>query len=361
MLRVFNFAAGPSTLSMTVLEEAASELVDYRGTGMSLIEMSHRGAHYDAVHREAVSLVRELLMVPPEFHVLFLQGGATMQFAMVPLAFLGGGRTADYIITGHWARRAHADASVVGDARAVWDGSGEGYSRIPSVEEIPFRKEAAYVHMCSNETIGGIQWRDFPDTGGPHLVIDMSSDVLSRPLPWARISMLYAGTQKNLAPAGMTLVIMRDDLLARARRDLPAYLRYDIHADNDSLFNTPPTFIVWVMMLTLRWVKSIGGLPEIERRRDARAAAVYGAIDGSGGFFRTPVERSSRSTMNIVWTLADARLDREFLEGAEREKMYGLKGHKSVGGFRASLYNAMPVEGAEALAAYMRRFAALNG
>lgn len=361
MTRVYNFAAGPSTLPTAALEAAAAELVDYRGTGMSLIEMSHRGGQYGAVHREAISLVRELLSVPADFRIIFLQGGATMQFAMVPLAFLGEGRSADYIVTGHWAKRAHADASVVGDARIIWDGSETGYTRIPLEGEIRFRNDAAYVHMCSNETIGGIQWKEFPDTGGVPLVIDMSSDVLSRPLPWERISMLYAGAQKNLAPAGMALVILRNDLLAAARRDLPAYLRYDLHADSDSLFNTPPTFTVWMMMLVLRWVKSIGGLPEIERRRDARAAAVYRAIDESGGFYRTPVERASRSTMNVVWTLADARLDGEFLEGAEKKSMYGLKGHKSVGGFRASLYNAMPVEGAEALADYMRAFAAAHG
>jgi len=361
MTRVYNFAAGPSTLPTAALKEAAAELVDYRGTGMSLIEMSHRGGHYDAVHREAISLVRELLAVPADYHILFLQGGATMQFAMVPLAFLGGGRPADYIITGHWAKRAHADASVVGDARILWDGADSAYTRIPAAGEIRFRNDAAYVHMCSNETIGGIQWKEFPDTGGTPLVIDMSSDVLSRPLPWERISMLYAGTQKNLAPAGMTLVILKKDFLAAARRDLPAYLRYDLHADSGSLFNTPPTFIVWMTTLILRWVKSIGGLPEIERRRDARAAAVYRAIDESGGFYRTPVEPASRSTMNVVWTLADPRLDREFLEGAEKESMCGLKGHKRVGGFRASLYNAMPVEGAEALAGYMRSFASAHG
>jgi phosphoserine aminotransferase len=361
MTRVYNFAAGPSTLPLAALEEAAAQLVDYRGTGMSLIEMSHRGGDYDAVHREAVSLVRELLDVPDEYFVLFLQGGATLQFGMLPLAFLRSGSSADYIITGHWGKRAYADAALVGDARVLWDGADAGYTRIPGRDELSFRADASYVHMCSNETIGGIQWKEFPDTHGVPLVVDMSSDVLSRPLPWGRISMLYAGTQKNLAPAGMALIVMKKEFVAGARRDLPAYLRYDLHADNNSLFNTPSTFVIWMTMLTLRWVKSIGGLAEIERRRDEKARAVYRAIDLSEGFYRSPVERESRSSMNIVWTLSDPRLDGEFLEGAERESLHGLKGHKSVGGFRASLYNAMPVEGATALAEYMRRFSAARG
>ncbi len=361
MTRVYNFAAGPSTLPLAALEEAAAKLVDYEGAGMSLIEMSHRGGRYDAVHNEALSLVREMLGVPDDYYILFLQGGASMQFGMVPLAFLRNGLSADYIVTGHWGKRAYADAAVVGDARVLWDGAGAGYTRIPSLRELSFRTGAAYVHICSNETIGGIQWKEFPDTLGVPLVVDMSSDVLSRPLPWERVSMLYAGTQKNLAPAGMALIIMKKDFAAGARRDLPAYLRYDLHAENNSLFNTPSTFVIWMTALTLRWVKSIGGLPEIERRRDERSRAVYGAIDESGGFYRSPVERGSRSSMNIVWKLADARLDGEFLDGAQREDLHGLKGHKSVGGFRASLYNAMPVEGALALADYMRRFADARG
>ena len=282
-----------------------------------------------------------------------------MQFAMVPLAFLGGGRRADFIITGHWAKRATPTRRswVIRTIYGTGPSPGTRGSRQRTRYGFVMTPRTSTVLNERSEAFSGRNSR----TPERPLVIDMSSDVLSRPLPWERISMLYAGTQKNLAPAGMTLVIVKKDFLAAARRDLPAYLRYDLHADSDSLFNTPPTFIVWMTTLILRWVKSIGGLPEIERRRDARAAAVYRAIDESGGFYRTPVERASRSTMNVVWTLADARLDREFLEGAEKESMFGLKGHKSVGGFRASLYNAMPVEGAEALADYMRAIAAAHG
>jgi len=361
MARIFNFAAGPSTLPVEALQEAAEKLVDFDNTGMSLIEMSHRGKTYEAVHNEAIALVRELLAVPEQYQVLFLQGGATLQFGMVPLAFLHQGKTASYILTGSWAKKAHDDAKVVGQTHVVWDGKAENYTRIPAQAELSFTPNAAYVHICSNETIGGIQWKTFPDTGGVPLIADMSSDIMSRPLPWDKLDMVYAGTQKNLAPSGMALVIMSDRLAQAARKDLPAYLRYDLHIQNNSLYNTPPSFVVWMTGLTLKWIKSIGGLKEIERRRDEKARMLYGMIDCSGGYYKNPVDKDSRSAMNVVWRLPSEALEEKFIKEAKKEGLDGLKGHRSVGGCRASIYNAMPVEGVKALVQFMKHFMAKNG
>lgn len=361
MARIFNFAAGPSTLPVETLQEAAAKLVDFNDAGMSLIEMSHRGKIYEAVHNEAIALVRELLNVPSDYHILFLQGGATLQFGMVPMAFLRQGATAAYILTGSWAKKAHDDAKIVGSTTVVWDGKAENYTRIPAQGELSFPKDAVYAHLCSNETIGGIQWKTFPDTGGVPLIADMSSDILSRPLPWDRLAMVYAGTQKNLAPAGMALVIMSDRLAKAARKDLPAYLRYDLHIENNSLYNTPPSFIVWMTGLTMKWIKSIGGLQEIERRRDEKARMLYGMIDCSGGYYRNPVDRDSRSAMNVVWRLPSEELEDKFIKEAKKEGLDGLKGHRSVGGCRASIYNAMPIDGVRALVQFMKHFMAKNG
>lgn len=356
MKRIFNFAAGPSTMPLPVLEEAASKLVDFEGKGMSLVEMSHRGKVYDKVHTETVALVKEVFAVPDDFHILFLQGGATLQFGMVPMAFLKEGGVADYVVTGSWAKKALGDAKLIGKTNIVWDGADGKYTRIPSQDELKFTKGAAYVHICSNETIGGIQWPYLPDTGGAPLVIDMSSDVLSRPVAWERIGMVYAGTQKNLAAAGMALVIMRKDFAEKARKDLPAYLRYDLHIEENSLYNTPPSFTVWMTNMTLKWVKAIGGMPEIEKRRDRKAGTLYDAIDNSGGYYRCPVDRNSRSAMNVVWRLPSEELEEKFLKEADGAGLSGLKGHRSVGGCRASIYNAMPVEGVKALADFMKIF-----
>lgn len=348
-------------MALPVLEEAAKELVDYKNTGMSLMEMSHRGKIYDGVHNEALTLIRELLGVPDDYSIIFVQGGATLQFGMVPMAFLKGAATADYVISGHWGQRAYNDAKVIGNARIAWDGKESGYTRLPEQSELQFQEGSAYAHICSNETIGGIQWPNLPSTGSVPLVVDMSSDVLSRPVQWDKVSMLYAGTQKNLAPAGMALVIMKKSLAEKARRDLPVYFRYDIHIDNNSLYNTPSTFVIWMVNLTLNWIKSIGGLPEIEKRRDTKASLVYGAIDASGGFYKSAVKRECRSKMNVVWRMGSEELEKLFLAEAEKEGLSGLKGHKSVGGCRASLYNAMPVEGARALVAYMKYFMERKG
>ncbi len=361
MARIYNFSAGPSILPLPALEEAQRELVEYKSTGMSLIEMSHRGKIYDEVHNEAIALIKEILQVPDEYAILFIQGGATLQFGMIPIAFLGSGKIADFIITGTWAKKAYEDAKLIGQAQIIWDGSSERYTRIPSQSELRFSSNAEYVHICSNETIDGIQWQTMPDTGGKPLIVDMSSDIMSRPVDWNTVSMLFAGTQKNLAPAGMALVIIKKQLLEKARKDIPVYLRYDVHAKENSLYNTPPTFTVWMTTLTLRWIQSIGGLPEIEKRRDQKATMLYSAIDASNGYYRCPVEKNSRSKMNVVWRLPDETLEEKFVKEAEKAGLSGLQGHRSVGGLRASLYNAMPVEGVKALIDFMNNFMQRNG
>jgi len=361
MSRIYNFSAGPSTLPLEALEDAGSQFVDYENSGMSLIEMSHRGKHYDAVHSETITLVREILQVPKTSHVMLLQGGATLQFGMIPLAFLKPDMSADYIVTGSWAKKAVGDARAVGEVALAWDGADCNYSRMPAQEELTLNPDAAYVHLCSNETIGGIQWQSFPETGDVPLVCDMSSEILSRPLDWNKIDMVYAGAQKNLAPAGMALVIMSERLASMARADLPAYLRYDLHIKNNSLYNTPPTFAIWMAQLTLKWIKSIGGMPEIERRRDEKASMLYDAITNSNGYYRSPVDQASRSAMNVVWRLPSEELEKQFLQQAQQENMSGLKGHRSVGGCRASIYNAMPVAGVKALTDFMSEFMKKNG
>jgi phosphoserine aminotransferase len=361
MARIYNFASGPSIMALPVLEEAARDFVDYKNTGMSLLEMSHRGKIYDGIHNEAIVMVRELLGVPADYNIIFLQGGATLQFGMIPMAFLKSRDSADYVISGHWGQRAYNDAKVTGNARIAWDGKEGGYTRLPEQSELQFMESAAYAHICSNETIGGIQWPSYPSTGNVPLIIDMSSDVLSRPVEWEKVSMLYAGTQKNLAPAGMALIIIKKSLSEKARRDLPVYFRYDLHIDNNSLYNTPSTFVMWMVNLTMKWIKSIGGLPEIEKRRDEKAKLIYDVIDTSNGFYKSSVKPEHRSKMNVVWRLGNEALEKLFLTSAENEGLSGLKGHKSVGGCRASLYNAMPVEGAHALAAYMKHFMGKKG
>lgn len=361
MSRIYNFAAGPSILPVPALEEASAKLVDFEGTGMSLIEMSHRGKIYDAIHNETIALLRRILLLPEDFDVLFLQGGATMQFGMVPMAFLKEGAAADFVLTGSWAERAIEDARLIGKTNIIWDGKDNNYTRMPSLNELKFNRDAAYIHICSNETIGGIQWREFPDTGDVPLIADMSSDILSRPLPWDRLDMVFAGAQKNLAPSGMALVVIRKDFARKARTDLPAYFRYDLHISKNSLYNTPPTFVVWMTNLTLKWIQSIGGLDEIERRRDRKAGLLYAMIDGSGGYYRNPVDSASRSKMNVVWRLPSEELEKMFLDECEKEGLSGLKGHRDVGGIRASLYNAMPVEGVEALVDIMKRFMEAHG
>lgn len=354
---VFNFSAGPSTLPTSVLEEARDELVDYQGTGMSLIEMSHRGPHYTAVHSEATSLAREVLAAPDDFEVLFLQGGATLQFSMVAMNLLGGGKRGGYVVSGSWAKKALADARLYGDAYAAWDGAADGLRRMPRPEEIEVRPETRYLHVTSNETIDGTQMFAWPDLDVP-LVADMSSDYMSRPIPWDRFDVVYGGAQKNLGPSGVTIVFVRKSVLETTNRELGAYLRYDVHADGDSLYNTPPVFAIWIVGKVLRWVTRQGGVSAMEAAAREKSGVLYDAIAASEGFYRSPVESESRSLMNVVFRLPTEDLEAEFVAAASAAGLVGLKGHRSVGGCRASLYNALPVQGAEVLAGFMAQFQA---
>ena len=355
-MRKYNFYAGPSTLPVEVLEELKENMVDYKGMGMSLVETSHRSKEYDEVHNDAVGLVKELLGLPANYKVLFLGGGATLQFTMVPMNLLTGDRICDYTLTGAWAKKAYDDAAKLGKAVAVYDGKDNKYTALP--DSVKPSAGSSYLHITSNETIGGLQWQSWPETGDVPLVADMSSDILSRPLPVEKFGLIYAGAQKNLGPAGTTLVIIRDDLLERSGSDLNAYLNYSIHADKNSLYNTPPVFSIWAVMLVLKRLKALGGLPAVDKANREKAGYIYDAIDSSEGFYSCPVQTENRSMMNIVFTMKNEELEKEFVAKAAEEGMVGLKGHRSVGGCRASVYNSMPKEGAKVLADFMKDFAA---
>lgn len=361
MSRKYNFYAGPATLPLPVLEQIQEEIVDYKGMGLSLIETSHRSKEYDQVHNEAVGLIKELLGIQENYKVIFLGGGATLQFSMVPLNFLGGGKTCAFAVTGSWAKKAYADAKKVGKVEAVFDGGGSQYTTLPESDTFDISPEAAYMHITSNETIEGLQWQHFPDTGRVPLVADMSSDIMSRPVPIEKFGVIYAGAQKNLGPAGVTVAIIRDGLLALCPDNLPAYLNYRTHAEKNSLYNTPPVFSIYALKLVLEWVKSKGGLRAMGEMVEKKANLLYDSIEESGEFYRCPVEKKHRSKMNVVFRLPDESLEKTFVEQATAEGMLGLKGHRSVGGCRASIYNAMPIEGVVALADFMRAFAAQHG
>jgi phosphoserine aminotransferase len=360
MARIFNFSAGPSTLPLPVLEQVQKDMVDYQGAGLSLIEASHRGPHYSEVHAAATAGLRQLLGLPANYHVLWIQGGATLQFSMIPLNLLHGGQAADFTLTGSWAKKAVADAKKVGKVNIVFDGTAEKFMTLPRASEVKATPGAVFLHLTSNETIGGVQWHEWPDVDVP-LVCDMSSDFLSRRLPLEKFGLIYAGAQKNLGPAGMAVVIIRDDLLARCNDDLMAYLSYKIHAENDSLYNTPPVFPIWVSRLVLDYLNDKGGLPWVEKLADERSGLLYGMMDKHPDFYRCPVAAHCRSKMNVVWRLPTEDLEKQFIAEAKQQGMDGLKGHRSVGGCRASIYNAMPVEGAQTLAAFMDEFARKHG
>ncbi len=360
MNRVFNFFAGPATLPLEVLQKMEKDFVNYQGSGLSLIETSHRSKEYDLVHNRAVELTKELLGITDSHTVMMLQGGATMQFGMVPMNFLHSGRKAAYVNTGAWAKKAIADARKVGQVDVIWDGAENKYMSLPNVADLAIPADAAYLHLTSNETIGGIQFQDWPDTDVP-IVADMSSDVMSRPLPMEKFGMVYAGAQKNLAPSGMTLVILRNDLLSQCADNLPAYLSYKTHAPKNSLYNTPPVFTIWAFANVMEWVKENGGLPGMALRAEKKAGILYGAIDDSNGFYRCPVDPAVRSKMNVVWRLPTEELEGKFIAEAKGKGMLGLKGHRDVGGCRASIYNAMPVAGVETLSQFMRDFQNQNG
>ena len=355
MTRAVNFCAGPCTLPLEVLTEAQSEFVDFAGSGMSLFEMSHRADAYDAIHTGAMELALELFEAPPGISVLFIQGGATLQFAMVPMNLLTPGQSGAYIGSGTWATKALSDARHHGDAYAAWDGADEGFTRMPGTDELKLRPDTRYLHVTSNETIGGIRLVDFPNVTVP-LVADMSSDFMSRSIPWEKFDLIYGGVQKNLGPAGMAVVFVRDEVLESTNRDLAGYLRYDIHRDKGSMYNTPPVFSVYMMGKTLNWMKAQGGLAAIEKAAIDKAALVYDAVERSDGYYRSPVDSASRSLMNVVFRLPSEELEKHFVADAAERGLMNLKGHRSVGGIRASLYNAMPREGVEQLAGFMDEF-----
>jgi phosphoserine aminotransferase len=360
-VRVFNFAAGPATLPVEVLEQVRDELLDWQGSGASVMEVSHRGKAFMAVAQESEALLRELLAVPADYHVLFLQGGATGQFAAVPLNLARAESTVDYLNTGHWSQKALREAQrYTARVNVVADEAASRYTTVPAPEALRLTPDAAYLHYTPNETIGGVEFPYIPETGSVPLVADMSSTLLSRPLEVARFGLIYAGAQKNIGPAGLVVVIVRRDLVGKARAGTPAVWDYHAMAQEGSLLNTPATFAWYVAGLVLRWLKRQGGLAAMAAHNRAKAQLLYDTIDASG-FYRNPVDVHCRSWMNVPFTLADARLDEAFLAGARAGGLVNLAGHRSVGGMRASLYNAMPFAGVEALVAFMRDFARRHG
>ena len=358
--RVHNFCAGPCTLPLEVLQEAQEEFVDYHGAGMSLIEMSHRAPEYEAVHMEAMELAREVYQAPEDFAVLFIQGGATLQFSMVPMNLLRPGDKAAFVGSGAWATGAFKDAQLYGDVYLAWDGKEDGYTRMPTTDEIVIQPGTRYLHVTSNETIGGIRITEWPDVEVP-LVADMSSDYMSRSIPWDKFDLIYGGVQKNLGPAGAALVFIRKSILPELNTEIGAYLQYGIHVEKDSLFNTPPVFTIYMIGKVLKWMKAKGGLEAIEQEAAAKAGRLYDAIDASDGWYSCPVATENRSHMNVVWRLPDEDLEKKFLKEADAQGLKNLKGHRSVGGCRASLYNALPMESVDALVAFMQKFHKDNG
>jgi len=369
-MRVLNFNAGPATLPLPALELARDELVEFGGTGMSIMEHSHRGKDYEAVHHEAQSLMRELLGVPDSHHILFVQGGASQLFAQVPMNFMARGKPADYVVNGAWGEKAIAEANVVGkmigcEARVVattgmGDGKEKSYARVPQDAEIKLDPNASYLHYTSNETIHGIEFHRIPTSSAP-LVCDASSDFMWKKTDVSKFALVYAGAQKNVGPSGIVVLLANKDFVAQGRTDIPKIFQLRTVADNDSLYNTPPTFAIYLIRNVMRWIKSEGGLDAIEKRNREKAKLVYDALDAHAGFYNLPVEKNSRSVMNVVFRLPSEALEEKFLAEAKKRKMVGLKGHRSVGGMRASLYNAVPVEWARALAELIDEFAKTNG
>ena len=357
MARVMNFNPGPATLPVRALERARDELLDFAGSGMSVLEHSHRGKSYERVHDEAIALTRDLLSIPEGYEVLLLQGGASQQFAVVPMNLLEPGRSADYVVTGVWADRAVKEAQVLGRARVAASTEIDGkHLRVPEQAELSLDPDAAYVHITTNNTIFGTQWPALPDVGRIPLVADMSSDIMSRPLDVAKLGLIYAGAQKNLGPSGLTLVVVRKDLVDRGRRDIPKIFQYRTHAAERSLYHTPPTFAVYLYRNVLDTIREDGGLRAMARKNQAKADRLYAMLDQDQDFYRAPVSRSSRSLMNVVFNLPSPELESRFVAAAEAGGMVGLKGHRLVGGIRVSLYNAVPIEWVDHLVEFMHSF-----
>ena len=360
MERIFNFSAGPAALPQEVLEQAREELVNWRGCGMSVMEMSHRGKEYMGIQAEAEADLRELMGIPANYKVLFLQGGASSQFAMVPMNLYRGKASADYLNTGEWSKKAIKEAKKYGAVNVVASSEDKNFSYAPTQDAWKLDPNAAYVHYTPNETIGGVEIFWTPETGNVPLVADMSSNILSRPIDVSRFGLIYAGAQKNIGPAGLTIVIVRDDLLGETVKGTPTMFDYKIAAGNDSMYNTPPTYAIYIAGLVFKMLKAKGGIAAMEAVNRAKAKLLYDALDASS-FYASPVAVDNRSLMNIPFTLKDAALDDEFIKGAKARGMVQIKGHRSVGGMRASIYNAMPVEGVQALVDWMKAFEKLHG
>jgi phosphoserine aminotransferase len=358
--RIYNFSAGPAVLPVSVLEEAQRDLLSLPGVGMSILEISHRSKKFDEIISGAEADIRKLAGIPDNYKVLFLQGGASLQFSMVPMNILPAGGKADYIVTGSWSKKAVKEAQRVGQVNIAATTEAQNFTRVPRQEELKLDPEAGYVHMTTNETIHGVEWKYDPEVGDAPLVADASSDIFGHPIDAQKYALIYAGAQKNLAPAGVTLVIIRDDLLARSPSGLHTMLDYNTHAKDGSLYNTPTVFSIYVMRLVLKWLLDRGGLEGVGRRNEEKAALLYDAID-STDFYRAHAEPGSRSLMNVTFRLPSEDLEKQFVGEATKAGLDGLKGHRSVGGCRASIYNAFPLEGVEALVSFMKEFERTHG
>ena len=356
MARVYNFSAGPSMLPESVLKTAAAEMLDYKGTGESVMEMSHRSKEYGAIITEAEALLREIMNIPDNYKVLFLQGGASTQFAAIPLNFMNGTGKADFVVTGQWAKKAAAEASRYGEVNIVASSADKTFSYIPKLDKSTFTPDADYFYICMNNTIYGTVYHELPDTGDVPLIADISSCALSAPIDVSKFGMLYAGAQKNMAPAGVTVCIIREDLLGKARDICPTMLNYQIHADNGSMYNTPPCYTIYIMKLVLEWIKNeIGGLEKMKEINEKKAKILYDFLDSSE-MFKGTVVPEDRSLMNVPFVTGDADLDAKFVKEVTAAGFINIKGHRTVGGMRASIYNAMPIEGVEKLVAFMKKF-----
>ncbi|NTX32943.1 3-phosphoserine/phosphohydroxythreonine transaminase [Myxococcus sp. CA033] len=362
-MRVINFNPGPAGLPLPALERARDELLDFQGSGMSVMEHSHRGKEYEAVHDEAIALLTELTGLPSTHQVLFLTGGASQQFAQVPMNFLTPDTSADYLMTGVWSEKALDEARYYGKARVAVTTvrPDKHYTRVPRQDELKLDPQASYVHLTSNNTIYGTQWHTTPDVGTVPLVADMSSDFLWKKMDLSRFGLVYAGAQKNLGPSGVTLVVADKGFIARGRKDIPKIFRYSVHAENNSLYNTPPTLAIYLVRNVLAWMKSVGGLEQVEAWNRQKAELLYGALDRLSGFYRAPVERESRSVMNVVFHLPTPELDAAFVADAKQQGMVGLKGHRTAGGIRVSTYNAVTVENVRTLVTFMEHFVKTRG
>lgn len=359
--RIYNFGAGPAVLPEPVLEEAQRDLMALPGVGMSVLEISHRSKTFEEIIQGCEADIRKLAGVSSDYHVLFLQGGASLQFSMVPMNFLPAGGKADYIVTGSWSKKAVKEAQKAGTVQIACTTEADNFTRIPAQSELKLDPGAAYLHFTSNETIHGVEWKLEPQAGSMPLVCDASSDIFSRPIDVSRYALIYAGAQKNLGPSGVTLVLLRNDLLERVPKNLSAMLDFKVQAENKSLYNTPPVFGVYIMRLVIKWLLGQGGLEGIGRANAEKARILYDFLDASGGFFRPHAKHDSRSDMNVTFRLPSEDLEKKFVAEAKAQKLDGLKGHRSVGGIRASLYNAFPKKGVETLVSFMKEFAAKNG